>query len=109
MVWRDPIHYGCAKAPFFLSFFSGGHSWIEPPEKLLAAVAQAEAKDPDGPCVRVALALPRPEETVRPAAIEADHLDRSISTGRGWPAGIPWSTRQATPVASTGQSIAGRG
>ena len=81
------------------------HSWIEPPERLLAAVAQAEAEDTDGTGVRVALALPLPGETVRPAAIEADHLDRH----RWWPAGIRWSTRQATPISSTGQSITGRG
>ena len=94
-----PIHWGL--------FDLAVHSWTEPAERLLAAMATAEheaAADGGGGGggggARVALALPLPGQTVRPATVTA-------GAGRWWPS-IPWSTADETPIVSTGQSIVGR-
>ncbi len=69
-----PIHWGLFKlAP---------HAWTEPIERVLTAAASAG----------VAVATPRPGESVEPGA--------TLTTQRWWPA-LPWSTADRTPIIST--------
>lgn len=69
-----PIHWGL--------FNLAPHTWTEPVERVLAAAAGAG----------MAVATPRPGESVEPAA--------PLTTARWWPE-LPWSRAEETPIVAT--------
>lgn len=70
-----PVHWGL----FNLAY----HGWTEPAERVLAAAEKAGVK----------VAIPRPGQSVEPAALPP--------VARWWPA-LPWRTAEADPIVATG-------
>jgi len=71
-----PVHWG--------TFNLGMHAWTEPVERVLVAAERAD----------VSLAIPRPGESVEPAALGA--------VVRWWPGDVPWKTAEESPIVSSG-------
>ncbi|TPV93561.1 MAG: hypothetical protein B7733_19995 [Myxococcales bacterium FL481] len=70
-----PVHWG--------TFDLALHAWVEPAERILVA---ARTRD-------VAVAIPRPGESIEPG--------RPPAVVRWWP-NVPWRTAQADPIVSSG-------
>jgi L-ascorbate metabolism protein UlaG (beta-lactamase superfamily) len=70
-----PVHWG--------TFDLALHPWTEPVERLLVAASRTRAQ----------VAIPRPGQTVVPAA--------KFPVARWWPR-VPWRTAEIAPVVSTG-------